>query len=131
MAAYTLTATLALRYTAPGGSTINSAVVVTVPYDGLESAIVDIPDETAAETEYELSFGSVESPTAVFVSNTGNQDLGVRINTAVADEYQIAPGTGQLIAMPAAAGANPITALSLVTTVEQDGAGSFEYIIFG
>lgn len=131
MAAYTLTATLALRYTAPGGSTINSAVVVEVPYDGMESAIVDIPDTTVAATEFALSFGSVESPTAVFVSNTGNQDLGVRINGAVADEYQLAPGSGQLIAMPAAAGANPITELSLFTTDTQDGAGGFEYIIFG
>lgn len=142
MAEQTLTATLALRYVAAGNTTVNSAVVVACPYTALEQGIVDVPATTAEGTAFPLSFGSVAEAVAVFINNTGDQDLAVVLNGTAA--YRIAAESGQLLAMPAASGAQgaqgsapgnktpPLTAVSLYTTETQVGdTGGFEYIIFG
>lgn len=141
MAEQTLTATLAMRYVGAANATVNSAVVVAVPYTALEEGIVDIPTTTVEGTEFPLSFGSVGTALAVFINNTGNQSLAVELNGV--GTYRIAAGTGQMFAMPVTAGAQgaqgsspgaltpPLTAVSLYTTAVQSGAGGFEYIIFG
>lgn len=144
MAAQTLTATLALRYVGAANATVNSALVVAVPYNALEEGLVDIPNLTAEGTEFPVAFGSVGNVTAVFVNNTGDQDLAVKLNGETNASYRIAAGSGQLIAMPTAAGAQgaqgsqsgartpPLTAVSLYTTAAQaSSVGGFEYIVFG
>jgi hypothetical protein len=135
MANSTATLAINLSFTQPGGGSATiTPISVLAPYQAMVAGRQDIPDSTAAETVYALPVGTglqVESASAIILKNTGNQDLGVRFQDAAADEFQLPAGGVVILGAAALPGANPITKLELVTTEEQSGEGSFEYLIFG
>jgi hypothetical protein len=106
-------------------------VSVSVPYQATFGGDVDVPALAAAATVFALSFGSIASATGLLVQNNTGQDLGVRINGAIADEFQVPDGSCKAFALPATPATNGVTAISLVTTEEQVLAGSIAYRLFG
>lgn len=120
-----------LSFTPPGGGTQVMNVAVQAPYSAQVEATIDIPDMTTSATAFALSFGSIASATLLLVKNDNNQDMGVRLQAAVANEFQVPAGSALLIAMPAAPGSNPVTAAAVVTTATQSGPGSVSYAVFG
>lgn len=127
----TASLTVSLQYSAPGGNTPVAQFQVTTEYTASAVGVIDIPDATAAETEFEVPFGSIENALAVVIRNTNNQELGIRIGAAEADEFTIAPGAFIVLGQPTEPSSVPLTALAVTTTAEQAGAGGFEYIVLG
>jgi hypothetical protein len=120
-----------VTYTAPGGSVVSKSMNVACPYDAAVLGTIDIPMGTMDNTVFALAFGSIASPTFLLVENKSGHDIAIRINGAMADEYQIANGSTQLIALPAAAAAVPISSMSVVTTTMTAADGTVDYIILG
>jgi hypothetical protein len=123
--------TFRLNHAAPGGGTTAPSIPVVAPFEGAISGQIDVPDEAANDTVYAVPFGTIASPTAVMIENKTGQDLGVRINGAVADEFQLPDGGVFAYAAPAAAAAVPIDELAVVTTAAQVGAGKVNFWIVG
>ena len=127
------TATLTTTLSFPLGSENPSLEFITnCPFTGSQTGYIDIPGATLSAVSFAVPFGSVASPTLVFLKNMSGHDLGVRLNGAVADEYQV-PANGQqvLIASPAAAGANPLDSVDVVTTTAQVTDGQVFFAVFG
>lgn len=127
------TASLTVSLSFPLGSE-NPALEFTTscPFTAGQPGYMDIPGATLANVAFAVPFGTVASPTVVYVKNLSGHDMGVRLNGAVADEYQI-PANGQAIfgGFPAAAAANPLASLSLVTTTAQVTDGQVFFAVFG
>ncbi len=74
---------VSLSYPGSGGETVKPPdVSVAAPFSAgafLDGG-VDIPDTTAASTEYALSFGSIAAATGLIVENQTGQDLHVKLN---------------------------------------------------
>lgn len=105
---------------------------VTCPFAASNSGYIDVPDTTTSATVYSVPFGTVASPTLVLLYNQTGQDMGVRLNAAMSNEYRLPTGGVALpIGCPAVAGGTPLTAVSVVTTGTQTGAGRVFYAVFG
>lgn len=130
-AAYTGSGSVSLSYRGAGGVNTSITKSISSPYDSVETGVIEVPDAVASAHVYSLAFGAVASPSALLVVNNSGQDLGVRFNSAVANEFQIPTGSSMFIGMPALAGADPITAIDLVTTALGTEAGTIEYVILG
>lgn len=126
-------ATLTTTLSFPLGSENPSLEFTTsCPFTASQTGYIDIPGATLSAVSFAVPFGSVASPTLVYLKNLSGHDLGVRLNGAVADEYQLpANGQGLPIAAGAAAGANPLTSLSVVTTTAQVTDGQVFFAVFG
>lgn len=125
-----------LVYTPPGGAvgSASAPLSVSAPYTAESIGIMDIPDATPSGTEFLIPFGTIGEATFLAIKNTNNQDMGVRLNTAVgvADEYQLPSGGVLIIDHPALAAGNPLSSAAVVTTVAlQSGVGTIQYFVFG
>ena len=127
--------TLNLTHAGPGGAEIvMPEISMTVPFQGCVAGFADIPASTAAETVIPLvGVGGLigSEVTGILIKNTNESDIGIRLNLADADEFQLAPGGVFLVGNIVAAGANPLTLVSIVTTAEQVEAGAVEFWAFG
>lgn len=115
-----------------GGASPPSTTTVLPPYQAISEGIIDIPDATADLTAIPIPFGSVGvGATLVFIKNTNNADIGIKINGAAAVSHRLAPGGVLLHAEPVAAGGTKITAVSVLVEGLQVGAGHVEYLVAG
>lgn len=104
----------------------------TCPFAASNTGYIDVPDAATSATVYDVPFGAVASPTLVLIYNQTGQSMGIRLNAAVANEYQLPTnGIAVPIGAPALPGGTPLTALSVVTTATQTGAGRVFYAVFG
>lgn len=103
----------------------------TVTYVPSNTGAVDIPDATVATTAFVVPFGTITSATYIEVVNDNDQDMGIRINGAVADNFQISPGGRFVVVQEDESTANPITAVSVVTTALQVGDGIVSFTVVG
>jgi hypothetical protein len=126
-------ASLTVSVSFPLGSENPSLEFLTkCPFTGGQAGYIDIPGATLSAVEFDVPFGSVASPTLVYVKNLSGHDLGVRLNSANANEYQV-PTNGQLLlaGFPATAAAVPLTAVKLFTTTAQVTDGQVFFAVFG
>ncbi len=125
-----LTAALTARliFPAPGGVSQNSSNTVSAPFQGGGGLYVDVPDTTAADTVIPLSFGSVESATALKIVNGLGQEVGVKINGG--DPTPLPAGGILSWASPTTA-ETPIASADIVLSVQQDGTERLEYWVLG
>jgi hypothetical protein len=121
-----------LTWTPPGGGGVHvTNVSVSCTYAAQSDGTIDIPDTTPSTTAFSLAFGSIATPKMLLIKNDNNQDMGIRLQSAMSDEFQVPANSEVMIAMPTAPLSNPITAIKVVTTALQTGAGSVSYLLFG
>ena len=117
MPADNFTATLGLQYTppaAPANSGVASLAVAGT-YNAGQPGNIDVPSGTAISTVFPIPFGSVSDTKLCVIRNNMSSDLGVRINGAVANNFELAPGGVFMYAGSAAPATDPLTSVSVVT----------------
>lgn len=130
---FTGSLTAQLRYTVPGpGVAAPSFVVSNVVYTASNAGFIDVLAATADAHEYEIPFGAVDEVKGILVQNNTTQQLNVRLNGAVADEYSLPPG-GLFIPLfgTTASLDSPLLSISLVTTAAVTADGTIAYVVLG
>lgn len=117
-------------YIAPGGQ-VNESLGQSTPYNDSAVGFIDVPDTTAMAVVFPISVGGITKIKAYYLSNKTGQALGVRLNGAVADEFNLPDGSALMMFCPTAPAANPLASISLVTTALQVGDGQILYRVFG
>lgn len=125
-----LTATVS--YTAPGPTAVQSVFQVSSAYQASSVGFVDVPSGTADAAAFNVPLGTVTTVKGILIQNNCAQQLNVRMNGAVADEWSVAPG-GVFMPSFGATGVldDPITEIELVTTALTDADGTIGYMVFG
>lgn len=122
---------LASSFAGPlGGTTAPPTVTLTAPYQASSESTIDIPDATAAATDFDVPFGSVASATAVLLKNQGNQALDVSFGASEDVAFELPPGAMVLYASPTDP-TTPLASITVTTTAEQDGEGKVACMVFG
>jgi len=133
MAAKTFTITLGLQYTPPaspdnsGVSTLGTSGSVNAQNAGT----IDVPNGTVVGTVFGVPFGSVGAAFSVLIRNNMTSAIGVRLNGAVADEFEIVPGGEFMLSGNAAGSGTPLTQVDLVTTADPTTTEQIYYWVFG
>lgn len=124
--------TVGLKYTPPGGAADSAtpSVSATSAYTPQVEGTVDIPDATMAAVVFSVPLGTVDSCSVLVLKNKTTQDLGIRINGALADQFQV-PAGGIFALGGALPSAAPVTQLDVVTTALQTGVGQVDFYAFG
>lgn len=119
-------------YTTTGNTTVTTVASDATSYTASATGFIDVPDTTAADTEYVVPVGSIAKVTGIRIVNNLAQDIGLRFNGAITNAFVIG-GLGAVTIMSPAANlvGTDITAVSIVTSDVQAGAGQVEYNIFG
>ncbi len=118
MAADNFSVTLNLQYTPPG-SPANSGVAafpVAGTYQAGQSGTVDVPTTASVGDIISIPFGSVAAAKLVVLRNNLSAEVGVRLNGAVANNFNIPPGGEFIYAVPTAPGAVPLSQMDIVLT---------------
>lgn len=138
MANKTASVSVSASYTDPDDARAAIARVnLDCPYAAQSHNAVDVVDQDAADTPYEVDFGAIGTEaTLVVVRNlTANgtdpgQDMIVKINGSAA-LYRMPAGGFIAIGHPAAAGATPVASMTLTSTATQNGPGKISTHVFG
>lgn len=120
-----------LSYPSGGGTITVPAMSINAPFQGMNAAVIDVPDLEASATSHAVPFGSVASASAVLIKNKTGQDLNVKINGAAAASHSIPDEGVLLLAAETVATATAITSCAVITSAIQAGAGQIECWVFG
>ena len=122
-----------LSYTPPGATAqVVAALANNATYDAQSIGTIDIPDGTGAASAFAVPFGSIGvGAKLLIIKNRNNADVGVRLQGAVADEFQLPAQGFIMISMPVNAGANPVLSASITTTAIQSGNGYVDFFVYG
>jgi len=126
-------ATVSLQFTPPSAPTGSGTAVfqVTANHNAQNVGQIDVNPADVPATVFPIPFGSVAKAKILVIKNLGTSDVGVRINGAVADTFQLAAG-GELCYVCATFPATtPITAVSVVTTASPPVVEAVQYWVFG
>jgi len=133
MAAKTFTITLGVQYTPPAAP--DNSGVSTLGTNGSVNAqnvgVIDVPNGTIVGAIIGIPFGSVSASFAVLVKNNMTSAIGVRLNGAVADEFEIAPSGEFMLSGSAAPSGTPLTQVDVVTTADPTTTEQINYWVFG
>lgn len=120
-----------LNYISPGNTTPGSTSITCVsPYTSVSQGTIDVPAATADNATFNVAFGSVGSATLIYILNKTESAIGVRLQGAVADQFEIAPLGFLLQCMPDNV-TTPIDEIVVTTTALQVAAGTVEFVIVG
>jgi len=133
MAAKTFTITVGLQYTPPaapdnsGVSTLGTAGSINAQNVGT----IDIPSGTVVGTVMGIPFGSISASSAILIKNYMTSSIGVRLNGAVADDFEIAPSGEFMLSGSTAPSVTPLTQVDIVTTADPTTTEQIMYWLFG
>jgi hypothetical protein len=133
MANKTASLKVTLTYAAPGGGNASvSFSTLAVPYQAQNESTIDVPATTAAATEYQVPFGSIEDgATLLIVVNRTDFPLTLKLNGGDL-EQAIPVGEFAIVELGTTIGASPVTAASVTTTdIQGAEAGSVDCFVFG
>lgn len=118
MAADNFTATLNLQYTPPGAP-VNSGVAALSAagtYQAGQAGTVDVPTGGTIGDTFDIPFGSVAKAKMLVVKNGLSSEVGVRLNGAGANNFNVPPGGVFAYVVPTAPLAVPLDSAELVIT---------------
>lgn len=129
----TLTLNLSMVYTPPAApaNSGQASLAVTHTYNASAVGTIDIPPTTVVGTSFSVPFGSVSAAKTLVIRNNMTSELGVRLNAAGANNFNIPPGGEFVYSAPIAPLAVPITAVALITTVDPTTLERVIFAIFG
>ncbi len=117
-----------------GGTSTMTAIAVAAKYQSQSHGTIDVPDTTAADTEYSIPFGSVdEGATLMILENRTGQDVEVKINgqAVVSHHHEIPAGGVLVLGGPLASAESPLLSAVVKLSATQAGAGLVAYRVFG
>lgn len=133
MSADNFTSTLTLAYTPPGAP-VNSGVASLAlggTYQAGQAGSIDVPSGTTVGTALDVPFGSVAKAKLLVVKNNLSSEIGVRLNSAVANNFNVPAGGIFSYVAPTAPTAVPLTAVELITTVDPTATERVLFWVFG
>lgn len=135
MAASTFNSTLNIQYTPPSAPA-NSGVaslLVGGTYNGGQAGSIDIPTTIVVSppTVIPVPFGSVAAAKLLVIRNNMSSEIGVRLNGAVSNTFNLPPGGEFVYAAPTAPGAIPLTSADVIPTVAPTVIEKIDYWCFG
>lgn len=133
MATKQFTVTVGLQYTPP--SAPDNSGVVTLGTSGNTNAqnvgTIDVPNGTVVGTVFGIPFGSVSAAYCCIIKNKMTSSIGVRINGAGSDTFEIAPSGEFMLSGSAAPSTTPLTQVDIVTTADPTSTEQIDYFVFG
>jgi hypothetical protein len=135
MAASTFNSTLNIQYTPPSAPA-NSGVaslVVGGTYNGGQAGSIDVPTTiiVSPPTVIPVPFGSVAAAKLLIIRNNMSSEIGVRLNGAVANTFNLPPGGEFVYAVPTTPGAIPLTSADVIPTVVPTVTEQIHFFVFG
>jgi hypothetical protein len=135
MAASTFNSTLNIQYTPPSAPA-NSGVaslVVGGTYNGGQAGSIDVPTTIVVlpPTVIPVPFGSVAAAKLLVIRNKMSSEIGVRLNGAVANTFNVPAGGEFIYSVPTAPLAIPLTSVDIVPTVAPTVVEQVDYWCFG
>ncbi len=127
------TAALNLTYTPPGapaGSGV-AALAQAGTYQAGQAGTVDVPPGTTVATVLPIPFGSVAAAKLLVIKNNGANEIGVRLNASGSNNFNIPAGGMIAYAVATAPVAVPLTAASIITTVDPTTVDRIQYWTLG
>ncbi len=133
MAADNFSVSLNLQYTPPGAPPNSgvAALPAAGTYNAGQSGTIDVPTTASVDDVIPVPFGSVAAGKLVVIRNGLAADVGVRLNGAGSNTFNLPPGGEFAYVAPAAPAAVPLTAVSLVVTAIPTTVQRIQYWIFG
>ena len=109
-----------VQYTPPSAAA-NSGLG-TLAFTGTENAQsigrLDIPNGTSVATVLPIPFGAVGAAKVCIVQNLMSTAVGVRLNGAVADDFELGPGQTFALIGGVPGGTLPLVSVDIVTTAD-------------
>lgn len=103
-----------------------------VPYAAINEGVIDVPSGSATGALFQVPFGAVAVPKALFVKNGGpSGTIEVALNGATGSFVELSAGGSVDVAMPSPVASKPLTQVAVVVGAVQPGLGQIQYIILG
>jgi hypothetical protein len=124
---------LSLVYTPPAApaNSGQAALASTHTYNSFNVGSIDVPNGTVIGTTFDIPLGSVEDLKTLMIRNNMTSEIGVRLNAAVANNFNIPAGGTFVYSVPTAPLAVPITEAVLVTTADPTNLERILFWAFG
>lgn len=128
-----VTATLSLQYTPPSAPTNsgNAVFSLTASFNAQNVGQIDVNPSDVPSTVFPIPFGSVAKARVLVIKNLGTADVGVRLNGAVADQFQLSASGELAYVCQTTPGTTSITSASIVTTAAPPTVEACHYWVFG
>lgn len=124
---------MTLQYTPPSAAA-NSGLA-TLAFTGTENAQsvgrLDVPNGTIIGTVLPIPFGAVGSAKVCVVQNLMSTAVGVRLNGAVADEFELGPGQAFALIGGVPGSTLPLTQVDVVTTADPAATEFINFWVMG
>ena len=125
--------TLTVQYTPPSAA-VNSGLA-SVAITGTENAQsvgrLDVPAGTSIDTVIPVPFGAVDEAKVCIVQNLMSSAVGIRLNGAIADDFELGPGQTFALLGAVVGLVTPLTSLDIVTTVDPTVTEFCNYWVMG
>ena len=131
--ASTATTNLSIVYSPPAGpaNSVTASLATAAVHNAQSVGIIDIPSGTGPSAAFDIPFGSVEVAKMVVINNSSNDEVGIKLNGAVADNYRISGGGFMSIVMPTEPGADPVSSMELTWINSNTTLQTIQYFVFG
>lgn len=128
-----LTTQVSVTYTPPkaAANSGQSTLGTSGAYNAASVGSIDVPNGTTPPTTFSVPFNAVDNAKTVIVRNDMTSDVGIRLNGAVADNFELGPAGEMIISSPTAPGTTPITQVDVVTTADPANLERIFYWVFG
>lgn len=133
MAASTTTVSLGVSYTPPGASlnSGNSTFQLQSTYNGQSVGQVDVATTYTPGTPIPVPFGNIAAAKVVIVKNMMSVEIGIRLNGAISNTFNLAPGGEFAYAASAAPSSTPLISASINPVSVPATTESVYYFVFG
>lgn len=128
------TSLMRLAYTGAGNASTIATYQPGPSYTAQIAGAIDVPaasDGSETPVVYTVPFDGITSPSFCLVANKTEFDLGIRLQSAVADEFNLPPGGFFCMGASAGAGTNGLAAIDVVLNSLTTADGKIEFIILG
>ncbi|MCU0681830.1 MAG: hypothetical protein MUF34_06165 [Polyangiaceae bacterium] len=121
-----------LTYLSADQTTLSQMFTLTSGFRAINAGAIPLPHGVSPGTLIEIPFGLAAAECrAVMVKNDTRNELGVRLNEAVSDLYQLAPGGVFFHWSPVKGGTNPLRRIALSVPRAPLEGGSVDYLVLG
>lgn len=127
------TTTLGIQWTPPAApdNSGNSTYTVQNTYVADNVGRIDIPNGTVIGTVFPIPFGGVGRGKMIVIKNKMTSDIGIRLNAAIANNFELGPDGEFAYITPTAPATTPLSSIDIVTTVDPTNLESVFYHCLG
>jgi hypothetical protein len=133
MPAALVTIGLSVQWTPPNAAVNsgNSSFQVQGPYNAQQVGQIDVQTTDIPGTIFPVQFGSISKAKVVIIKNMMSSEIGIRLNGAIANNFNLPSGGEVVYASPTGPAAVPLTAIDVVTTASPTATEQINTFVFG